>query len=445
MNADHVCVPAGANGRVRGTLHVKPPGSTPRGPACRIRTAPDPAAAAPTVSGLLRDVALSSFPICRDAGGAPEEDAMNGTLSQGSGKIGTIMGIPIRVHFSWFIIFGLITWSLSTFYFPQAAPDLPAASYWTKGALAAFLLFASVGFHELAHSFVAKRYQIPIESITLFIFGGVAQMKGEPPHPKAEFRIAIAGPLSSFFLAALFFFLSMPAAGGMKALFSYLARINLVIGAFNLIPGFPMDGGRVLRAAIWKRKQNFFYATQQASGIGRKIALFFILYGVFAIFTGMPGGLWLMLVGWFLYTAAQASYQQSTLQESLSGIKVRDIMVKDIVTLSASTTIDEAVNAYFLRYGYGGFPVLRDGDFLGIITLKEVKGIPRADWPVVTVGTAFTTHERKWEVSPEDDAMRALEIMIREDKGRLVIIENGKLSGMITRNGIARYVQIKGT
>jgi Zn-dependent protease/predicted transcriptional regulator len=369
---------------------------------------------------------------------------MNGTLSHGSWKVGTIMGIPIRVHFSWFIIFGFMTWSLSTFYFPQVAPDLPAASYWIKGVLAAFLLFASVGFHELAHSFVAKRYKISIESITLFIFGGVAQMKGEPPHPKAEFRIAIAGPLSSFFLAILFLLLSMNTVGGFKAVFSYLARINLVIGVFNLIPGFPMDGGRVLRSAIWKRKKNFFYATQKASIIGQGIALFFIFFGIFTLFTRMPGGLWLLLIGWFLYTAAQSSYQQSTLQESLSGIRVRNIMVKDIVTLSSSITVDEAVNDYYLRYGYGGFPVVDDGKFLGIITLKEVKEVPRADWSRVKVGDVFITHERKWEVSPEDDAMRALEIMIREDKGRLVIIENGRLSGLITRNGIARYLQIKG-
>jgi Zn-dependent protease/CBS domain-containing protein len=369
---------------------------------------------------------------------------MNGTLSQGAWKIGTIMGIPIKVHFSWFIIFGLITWSLSTFYFPHAAPDLPAASYWVKGGLAAFLLFASVGFHELAHSYVAKKYKISIESITLFIFGGVAQMKGEPPHPKAEFRIAIAGPLSSFFLSALFFFLSTAAADGTKALFSYLAQINFIIALFNLIPGFPMDGGRVLRAAIWTKKKNFFYATRMASSVGQKIALFFVFFGIFSIFTRMPGGLWLMLIGWFLYTAAQASYQQSTLQESLSGVKVKDMMVKDIVTLSSSMTLDEAVNGYFLRYGYGGFPVVGDGGFLGIVTLKEVKNVPKADWLRVKVGDVFITHERKWEVSPEDNVMRALEIMIREDKGRLVIIENGGLSGLITRNGIARYVLIKG-
>jgi len=369
---------------------------------------------------------------------------MNGTLSHGSWKIGTILGVPIRVHFSWLIVFGLITWSLSTFYFPQAAPDLPTASYWTKGALAALLLFASVLFHELAHSVVARKYKVSIESITLFIFGGVAQMKGEPPHPKAEFRIAIAGPLSSFFLSALFFFLSMTFAGGIKVLFSYLAQINFIIAVFNLIPGFPMDGGRVLRSVIWKKKKDFFFATQKASDIGRKIAVAFIIFGLFSIFTRIPGGLWLMLIGWFLFTAAQSNYRQSTLQESLSEIKVRDIMVKDIVTLNSSLVVAEAVNGYFLKYGYGGFPVVDGGKFLGIVTLKEVKDVPKADWGKVKVIDIITPHDGIGEVSPEDDVMRALELMIREDKGRLVFIENGKLSGLITRNGIARYVQIKG-
>jgi predicted transcriptional regulator len=151
-----------------------------------------------------------------------------------------------------------------------------------------------------------------------------------------------------------------------------------------------------------------------------------------------------MLIGWFLYTAAQSSYQQSTLQESLSGVKVKDIMVKDIVTLSSSMTVGEAVNGYFLRYGYGGFPVVDNGKYDGIVTLKEVKDVPKADWGTVKVGDIFVTHERKWQVQPEDGVMRALELMIREDKGRLVIIENGRLTGLITRNGIARYVQLKG-
>ena len=369
---------------------------------------------------------------------------MNGSLMQGAWKIGTVMGIPIRVHFSWLIVFGLITWSLSTFYFPQAAPDLPATSYWVKGVLSALLLFASVAFHELAHSYVAQKYKLTIESITLFIFGGVAQMKGEPPHPKAEFRIAIAGPLSSFFLSAIFFILSMTAAGGIKALFSYLAQINFIIAAFNLIPGFPMDGGRVLRSILWERKKNFFYATQKASSIGRKIALFFILFGIFSLFTRMSGGLWLILIGWFLYTAAQTSYQQSTLQETLSGVKVKDVMARDIVSLSPLISIDEAVNSYFLRYGYGGFPVIEAGKFLGIVTLKEIKEVPRENWSRVKVSDVFAPHSTRWEVASEEDIMRALELMITEDKGRIAVTKNGGIIGLITRNGIARYAQIKG-
>jgi Zn-dependent protease/predicted transcriptional regulator len=369
---------------------------------------------------------------------------MNSSLFQGAWKIGKIMGIPIRVHFSWLIVFGLITWSLSTYYFPKAAPDLPTGSYWIKGALAALLLFASVAFHELAHSLVAQRYKIFIESITLFIFGGVAQMKGEPPHPKAEFWIAIAGPISSFFLSAIFFSLSLSTVGGVKALLSYLAQINLILGIFNLIPGFPMDGGRVLRSSIWSKTKNFFYATQKASSIGRKIAMFFIFFGILSLFTRLPGGLWLMLIGWFLYTAAQASYQQSTLQERLSGIKVRDIMVKDMVTVSPSISIAEVVNDFFLRYGYGGFPVVDSGKYLGMITLKEIKDIPRNAFEGTRVTEVYVKHKKQWEISTEDEVMKALEAMIREDAGRLVVKEGDAIAGLITRNGIARYVQIGG-
>ncbi len=366
---------------------------------------------------------------------------MNG-LFQGAWKIGTIMGIPVMVHFSWFIVFGLITWSLSTFYFPKAAPDLPLVSYWTKGVIAAILLFFSVAFHELAHSVVAKRYKITIESITLFIFGGVAQMRGEPPHPEAELRIAIVGPLSSFFLAIIFFIITVNTTGGVKALFSYLGEINLILGVFNLIPGFPMDGGRVLRSILWRKKKNFFYATQKASSIGQKIALFFIFFGIFSIFSDMPGGLWLMLIGWFLYTAAQTSYEQSRLQESLSGVKVKDVMVKDLVTVKPSITIDELVHQYFLRYGYGGFPIVSEGRYLGIITLKDIKDIPRDAFQETKVSQAYSRHKKEWEISEDEYVMKALERMVTEDVGRLVIMDGDKLIGMITRNGIARYVQI---
>ena len=357
----------------------------------------------------------------------------------------TLWGIPIRVHFSWLIVFGLITWSLSTYYFPKAAPALPAASYWVKGAMGAFLLFASVTFHELAHSLISRRYKIAISSITLFIFGGVAQMKGEPPTPGAEFKIAIAGPVSSFFLSGVFFLLYISVeSAGIKALYIYLAQINLILGAFNLIPGFPMDGGRVLRSILWGKTKDYFHATRKASGLGQKIAIFFIIFGLFSFLMGYPGGLWLMFIGWFLYTAAQASYQQVSLRENLSGLKVKDVMVRDMVTLNSLFTLEEAVNNYFLRYGYGGFPVFTNGKFLGIITLKEIKNIPRENWMSVKVSDVLIQHSMEWEVSSEDDVMKALELMITKDKGRIAVTDGNKVIGLITRNGIARYIQILG-
>ncbi len=370
---------------------------------------------------------------------------MNSSLMHGSWKVMTIWGIPIRIHFSWLIVFGLITWSLSTYYFPKEAPELPAASYWVKGAIGAFLLLVSVTFHELSHSFVSLKYRIKIHSITLFIFGGVAQMKGEPPTPKAEFKIAIAGPLSSFLLSGVFLLCYAAVTNpGMQALFGWLARINLVLGIFNLIPGFPMDGGRVLRSIIWGKTKDFFYATRKASSVGQKIAISFIIFGLFSFLTGFPGGLWLTFIGWFLYTVAQASYQQANLQENLSGLKVKDVMAKDIVTLTSSITLGEAVNNYFLKYGYGGFPVFKDGKFLGIITLKEIKNIPREDWTRVTASDVLIQHNREWEVSSEDDVMKALELMITKDKGRIVVTENNNVIGLITRNGIAQYIKIMG-
>lgn len=369
---------------------------------------------------------------------------MTDSLTSGSWKIASVMGIPIRVHFSWLIVFGLISWGLSVAYFPQIAPDLPALSYWIKGVLAALLLFVSVALHELSHSFVARLYGMTISSITLFIFGGVAQMKSEPPHPRAEFWIAVAGPACSFLLAGLFYGLSQRAEGGSFALLNYLARINFLIGVFNLIPGFPMDGGRVLRSLLWSRTKNLLRATRRAAAVGQLFALLFLFYGFFSLFTGLPGGLWLMLIGWFLFSAAQASYQSTSLQHALSDVKVRNIMTQDLVTLPASTNLAEAVDRYFLRYGYGGFPVFDGPRFLGFVTLKEVKNVPRERWDAVRVGDVAVPHDSRWEVSGDDGVMTALEMMLGADRGRIAVMEQGQMKGLITRNGIARYVQIRG-
>ena len=368
----------------------------------------------------------------------------NNSLQSGSLKIATVMGIPIRVHFSWLVIFGLITWSLSTYYFPKVAPELPGTSYWLSGAAAALLLFLSVALHELSHSFIAKKYGITIVSITLFIFGGVAQMKGEPDNPKVEMKMALAGPLSSFALAGIFYAIyAVAPTPSLQALFRYLFLLNLVLGSFNLIPGFPMDGGRVVRAILWQKTGDFLYATRKASSYGQKVALFFIIFGLFSIFMGVPGGLWLMLIGWFLYTAAQSSFQQASFQELLRGVKVRAIMVKDIISLSPDITVEAAVNDYFLKYGYGGFPVIDGGRFLGFLTLRECKDVPKEKWSTAKAADIYVPHERKWEVSEDDDATKALELMISADRGRLAVVSSdGRLLGIITRNGIARCIQV---
>ena len=250
--------------------------------------------------------------------------------------IGRLFGISIEIDWSWLFIFLLVTWNLAAGVFPSLHPDWSPSLNWGLGVAASLLFFASVLAHELSHALVAQARGLPVRRITLFIFGGVAQMRGEPPTPKAEFRIAVAGPLSSFLLALVFSsFYAVSASPDVRALYSYLAQLNLILGIFNLIPGFPMDGGRVLRAYLWEKKKDFIYATRKAASFGQHIALFFLFFGLFSIFAGFSGGLWLMLIGWFLYTAAQASYQQADLQSALGGVKVRDVMVarEKVVTI----------------------------------------------------------------------------------------------------------------
>ncbi|MBI4686367.1 MAG: site-2 protease family protein [Nitrospirae bacterium] len=362
-----------------------------------------------------------------------------------SWQIAKIGGIPVRLHVSWFIIFGLITWSLATQYFPVVAPELPKATNWLRAVVAALLLFLSVTAHELSHSFVARRYKIPIASITLFIFGGVSQIKKEPPSPKVEFNMAIAGPLSSFLIALIFFLLLKASDGypGLKAIAFYLMQVNLILGIFNLIPGFPMDGGRVLRAALWKKSGDYISATRKASKTGQAIAVVFMFFGIFSLFTGYHGSLWLLLIGWFLYTAAQSSYQQATLRETLNEVKVRDVMTKEIVTVNEYTPLSELFEGYFLKYGYGGFPVVADEKAVGMISLREIRGIPKERWNYVKAKDVMQPFDESLTASGNEDVYKIFERMIQEDRGRFLVMEGGRLAGLITRSGIARYLQIK--
>ncbi len=363
----------------------------------------------------------------------------------GSWQIAKISNIPLKIHFSWFVVFGLITWALATQYFPQVAPELPKVTNWLRGVVAALLLFLSVVVHELSHSFVARYYKIPIASITLFIFGGVAQIKKEPSHPKVELYMALAGPFSSYMLAVIFFLLFNVVAGfpGIKAIAFYLFQINLVLATFNLIPGFPMDGGRVLRAYFWKKSGDYLSATKKASKTGQGIALFFVFSGIFSLLTGYGGSIWFILIGWFLYTAAQSNYQQAATKGSLVGVKVKDIMVDDVVTLSSDSPVLDAVNKYFLLYGFGGFPVMEGARVVGIISLKDVKRLHKDRWVDTTVKDVMQTLDNSIMASEEDYVTDVLEKMAQEDKARFVVLRDGKLTGLITRSLIARYLQMR--
>ena len=307
-------------------------------------------------------------------------------------EIGRALGIPIRIHASWFLVFVLLTWSLATGYLPEALPGLSESRYWGMGAVAALLLFVSVLLHELGHSYVAQRYRIPIGQITLFLFGGGAQMRKEPPSPKAEFLIAIAGPAVSFVLGACCFgavlaaeSLPIPSGGkGFIVLGGLLGIVNIQLGLFNLIPGFPLDGGRALRAGLWAWGNNFHRATSQAALMGLGFGV--LLAGLGAVLLGgaisgtleqstASNGGWLMFIGAFLFGAAWSTRRQVALRLALSATSVRDVMIRAVVTVPSRLPIQTVVDEFFVAYGYGGFPVAEEGHIVGLIGVDDVQAV----------------------------------------------------------------------
>jgi Zn-dependent protease/predicted transcriptional regulator len=362
----------------------------------------------------------------------------------GGFRIARIIGIPIYIHYTWFVIFGLIAWSLSEGYFPSRYPDLPASTYWAKGLVAALLLFGSVLFHELGHSIVAIRNGIGIVSITLFIFGGLARLKQDPNAAWVEFKVAIAGPMASFFLAGFFYAaaqLEIGGAGGV-AVTTYLALLNMILGTFNLVPAFPLDGGRVLRAVLWKFAGKM-KATRIASGIGTFFAYLLILHGVYGLVRGEGlNGVWSILIGWFLKDASAGAYQQVRLSEMLSGVRVRDLMVPNCVAIPVHISIEEAVQDYFLRYGYGGFPVEDRGSIRGLLTLSDVKRIPRENWSNTSVQAHMSPVDQRTTIAADKDITEALQQMAQSGISRLIVVDTlQNCIGMITHNGILTRLQ----
>jgi Zn-dependent protease len=361
-------------------------------------------------------------------------------------RLGRIWGIPIGLHASWFLVFGLVTWSLAAGYFPAEYGQLPTSAHWLLGAVTSVLFFGSVVVHELGHAYLALRHQVPVRSITLFVFGGVAQIAREPRSPGAEFQIAIAGPLASFGLAAGFgaLWLASRELAYLAAPSLWLARINLILAVFNLVPGFPLDGGRVLRAVVWALTRSYYQATRVATFAGQLVAFGFIGWGVLTIFAGnLFNGLWLAFIGWFLQNAAAASYARANVQQVLSGVTVGQVMSRQCAIVPSNLTLQQLVNEEILAGGQRCFLVAGDGSLRGMLTLRDVTAQPRDQWDRVTVGEALVPLERLSAVQPNTELMAALEMMDDSDVAQLPVVENGRVAGVLTREHILHYIRTR--
>jgi Zn-dependent protease len=363
-----------------------------------------------------------------------------------SWKVARVSGIDIKIDSSWIIIFLLFTFSLAMFYFPEAFEASNRSLYWFLAVITSLLVFASVLFHELAHSLIAKRQGEKVEGITLFILGGVARIAEEPETPQKEFFMALVGPLSSFFLALVFVFLALlmtPVSIPVKVSFTYLAYINAILGGFNLLPGFPMDGGRVLRAIIWKSTGDLKKATHIASMVGQGIAFFLIFVGIFRFFRGNIGGLWLVLIGWFLQNASVQGYSQVLLRSALQGLKASDLMSEDFVVIDPKISVETLVHDYVLKKRERVFLAMKGNELLGLVCLEDIKKYPRERWPELRVSDIMTPKEKIVSVSPEATGDQILSSLASIDVNQLPVLDAGRVVGIICRNDLLKTLQLR--
>jgi Zn-dependent protease len=358
--------------------------------------------------------------------------------------IGRVFGIPIDVDYSWFLIFALLTWILAVGYFPTQFKNWSPAEYWVVGAITAVMLFVSVVLHELGHSLVARRYKVPVQRITLFIFGGVSQITAEPPSAGAEFWVAIAGPAVSFALAIVFWGLSPLLAGvpPLLAVVKYLALLNLVLGVFNLIPGFPLDGGRVFRAIVWGIQRNFQRATVVAAVTGRFFGFLFILLGAWEVLVNRQviNGLWIAFIGWFLESAAASQVQQQLVKNVLEGHKVSEAMDRDYVRISGEMSLQELVDQHVLMGGHRCFVIGRGDTSAGLVTLADIRKVPRSAWPTTTASKIMIPREKFASVAPDSELWTALEKIGRNGVSQLPVVEDDRVVGILSREAVVRYL-----
>ena len=369
-------------------------------------------------------------------------------------NIGRIIGIPVRIHYTLWLVLLLIAWSLAEGYMPQHYPGLGAITYWAIGIVSAIILFVSVFLHELSHSYIAKKNGLPIKRITLFFFGGVSEMSEEPKDPALEVRMAAAGPLTSFLIAIvlgafwlLTFSIGGPSPDGLTPIIAtlyYAALLNGVLGAFNLIPAFPLDGGRVLRGSLWNRSKNLLSATANATRVSEAISLLMMAVGLFfVVFGDFVNGLWIIFLGWFIRSGAETSLRQTRLTESLAGVRVGDIMTRELLSVSPDASVQQLVSDYFLVHPHGGYPVVSNGKLLGVVTMSSVRSIPRDKRDFERVSQAMVPFERTITVSPTTPAIDALQMMAKNGVGRLVVMDGDKIAGMVTRGDLMKTMKAR--
>ncbi len=363
-------------------------------------------------------------------------------------RLGKIFGIPIGLNYTWFIIFVMLTLSLATAYFPSRYPDWATSSYWGVGMLATLLLFASVLLHELAHSIVALSWGIPVKSITLFIFGGLASIGREPERPLAEFLIAIAGPIASLLigLAAAVFWLGGQAVGWapVAALGFYLFSVNLSLALFNMIPGFPLDGGRVFRSLVWALTGNMNQATRWAARIGRTIAVLMIVAGGFMILTGnWSTGLWLAFIGWFLDSAASQSAQQAGVREALEGYTAADFASSACQAVDRNMPVDWVVRDYVLPKGEQCFVVTDGQRAEGVATLGQIRQVPRDSWAWTPIRQIMTPLDALTPVRASEAAYGVLQRMMAEGQSLLPVTDGSRFVGLVRQDNLLRFAQTR--
>jgi len=359
----------------------------------------------------------------------------------------SIGGIRLRIDHSWFIAFFLFAWTLSYGYFPLQVPDYPAFSYWVAGTVSSLGLFTCVLLHELSHCLVARKLGVHVRQITLFIFGGVSEMSQTTSSPRNEFLTTIAGPLSSLALGLVFMLIAFLMRSSLDRLtyevVHYMYYVNFLLAAFNLIPGFPLDGGRVLRSFLWHRTGNLHDATRTAARVGEIFAMILMAFGLLSILAmHIVPGVWLMLIGLFLKNSAQSEYQSFEVRSGLNNMKVREIMTPPIA-VNTSLTVSQFVNDYVFHYHYRVFPVVERDKFIGMIDVRSIKGLPADEWPVTKIGSYLSDPSSFCVLNPDIDATEALRMLTVQNCAEAPIVRNGELVGILTRSDLFKLVSLK--